>query len=410
MLKQTLIGVCLVAPWSFPEESPAQWSSDPPTYLALAEPGEPAPEFNVGELHLQIDGWDIVPIYSLVENADAGPDQSPWTVRVRGFFVATDPVATTGENLIAVWYERPDDPTQEAWTAHTWDQGDISIAEAASSVKLSLGIPDIQDQLWAIDDLEFVNPKVPVPFASGFVAGDPLAAPVNASPNRDEDIALLKDAGYPLADVPFESGNQDEVQVFLEYLAEIFQPVIQHGDWEVLPPADCILPNDWLLPVHDFDELDFDLFPAAVCTPQIIAEGDWEPLDPSLLCDCRNTAGVAFACGTYEFDVTGKIDFRVPFPLPHGTRIELEGHAGLELTFCICFRTRFCTGPAQRQIKWRNADCTISTQTEVKENLRFSKSWWTITADAQTCADSNWIPIEMPYDDVDCGLTINDVP
>ncbi|MFU8830091.1 MAG: hypothetical protein ACNA8P_11760, partial [Phycisphaerales bacterium] len=206
----------------------AQWSGISDTYLPLAEPGEPIPEFNIGELHLQVDGWDIIPIYSLVEKADAQPHERPWEVRVRGIFFATDPVATKGEDLRAVWYQRPDDPKRGHWTASTWSTGSLSVAEAAFSVKTNLKIPDIQDQLWAIDDLEFVKLEQAIPFAVRIIAGDSKAAPIDA---REENEPSPVES-YPLAGVPIEAGDIERLHVNLEHLARTFETVIMTRSWD----------------------------------------------------------------------------------------------------------------------------------------------------------------------------------
>ncbi|MFG0292681.1 MAG: hypothetical protein ACF8MJ_05955 [Phycisphaerales bacterium JB050] len=384
------------------------------TYLPLVEHGDPIPEFNVGELHLQVDGWDIIPIYSLIENPGADPDESSWDVRVRGFFVATDPVATIGDNLIAVWYERPDDPAQELWTAHTWPQGGISVAVAAYSVKLNLGIPDIQDQLWAIDDLNFVTAKESVPFSSGFVAGDPLAEPINASPNRDEEIQILKDAGYPLADVPFETGDQGEVQENLEYLAETFELVIASHSWSA-GGGRIVWPHH-RDPMWIPDDPPANAPPAATpgpasCSPGVEAKGPWEPIDPTLLCGCVNGPTATTLHTTVEVGASGQIESWVPWPPPLGTEVTLQFSANATVSFHICYRTRYCFGPARRTVKYLNEDCTISTFSETAENYRFEKTYWVVgSGDPPSCiaAGPNWYPPLMPFDSQDCGLTLED--
>lgn len=206
----------------------AQRSGSSGVYLPLMEHGEPIPDFNVGELHLQVDGWDIIPIYSFVEKADAQPHERSWEVRVRGIFFATDPVATKGEDLRAVWYQRHDDAKQGHWTASTWSTGSLSVAEAAFSVKTNLKIPDIQDQLWAIDDLEFVKLEEAIPFAVRIIAGDPKAVPIDI---REEDESLPMES-YPLADVPIEAGGIEKLHANLEHLATTFETVIMTRSWD----------------------------------------------------------------------------------------------------------------------------------------------------------------------------------
>lgn len=206
----------------------AQHSGSSGIFSPLSEPGEPIPEFIVGEFHLQVDGWDIIPIYSIVEVSDAQLHEPKVRVRVRGIFFATEPVATKGEDLRAVWYQRPQDPPKDSWTASTWPTGSVSVAEAAFSVKRNLKIPEIQDQLWVIDDLEFITLQTPVPFATQIIAGDPKALPIDAPEGREPPNAEV----YPLTGVPIEAGDIEKVQANLEHLAKTFETVITTRSWE----------------------------------------------------------------------------------------------------------------------------------------------------------------------------------
>lgn len=239
MIKTSLIVASVFAFLTMNPSAFAQLSGSSDIYLPLMEHGEPIPEFNVGELHLQVDGWDIISIYSLVEKSDAKPGERPWDVRVHGIFFATDPVTTKGEDLRAVWYERSQDPAKERWSASTWPTGSVSVAEAAFSIKTNLNIPDIQDQLCAIDDLEFVELAEAIPFAARIIAGDPEAVPIDA-PEEGEPSHV---EAYPLAGVPIEAGSIEKVHANLEHLAKTFETVIIARSWDSVGKR-AIWPHD----------------------------------------------------------------------------------------------------------------------------------------------------------------------
>ena len=246
MNKMFLISACVITLSVSAPPLLAQHSGSSGIYSPLSEPGDPIPEFNVGELHLQVDGWDIIPIYSIVEVPDAQLHEPRVKVRVRGIFFATDSVATRGEDLRAVWYQRPQDPAQDQWTASSWPTGSVSVAEAAFSVKTTLKIPDIQDQLWAIDDLEFITLEKPIPFATQIIAGDPKALPIDAP----EEGEPPNEEAYPLGGIPIEAGDVEKVQANLEHLAKTFETVITTRSWDSV--GKCVVwphhPEQGLIP------------------------------------------------------------------------------------------------------------------------------------------------------------------
>jgi hypothetical protein len=150
---------------------------------------------NVSSIVIEENGWFFKPLW---RKDDSG-------LRVIGFVAFANPESLVGSNIVAVWYQRPalDDG---AWTAKSWMA--TSLPAAIKSVKSALSIPDDQDKNWGLDpsiSLAVVGTLPPLKeYTKGFFAEDPVAIWINSSPNRDVIVQVLKDSGYPVADVPLE--------------------------------------------------------------------------------------------------------------------------------------------------------------------------------------------------------------
>lgn len=150
-------------------------------------------EVRPSEAMIAVRDWMFTPIV----------DDASGSAQVRGFLALRDKSTSTGDNLVAVWYQRPASPAGE-WEAKTWEVADHW--EAIKTLKDQYGISDVHDAVWPTDDEQTGGPAVSPPkeYASGFVADDEIGIAVSASPERGYLIEVLASIGYKVGDVEFD--------------------------------------------------------------------------------------------------------------------------------------------------------------------------------------------------------------
>lgn len=109
-----------------------------PSPTAVLSGDDSIPETSVSGMQIVSGDWRVKAIYRIQESQ----------VRVIGLFATAQDGTTQGENIVAIYYERPSEQCGE-WTAKTWEGG--TVRDAVRSLKDNFGIPDIQDVLWEID-------------------------------------------------------------------------------------------------------------------------------------------------------------------------------------------------------------------------------------------------------------------
>lgn len=118
------------------------------------------------------------------------------------------PGTTANANIVAVWYHRPA-TDQGSWEAKTW--ATTSVAEAIKAIKVTLGLPDSDDELWpnaGVVEIQTASGLSELrDYDKGFMSDDPLHAVVSSSPDRDSIVEFLKNIGWPVANMTFETAT-----------------------------------------------------------------------------------------------------------------------------------------------------------------------------------------------------------
>lgn len=379
--------------------------------------GESA-DFHVAAEGIRIGDWRLKPIYNIVEPVG----ESDSAIRVHGFFVfdadaVVDCNAPHCENLVAVYYTRPDERCLD-WEAKTWPGK--CIAGAVSSLKESMVIPDEQDPLWDVDCLGGANGGASAAYTRGFMAGDELGVVINALDDglRSDFVALLKSSGYPVADPDFEKYGDDYLKGVLEHAADYFDrtigrkfdPQTFHTNavehFAVSAEAFAMYchldPRTW---PHLYPPLSPTVPPTIDpphrCRPSRI-EGELYPVGGA--CDCVTIGPWAAVCGTFHADFTGKVRVRVPWPPPLGTLVEFEAGIGGTLDICICMWARRCWSDTERIVTVVHADCTQTSEIESGPRMRFEHQNYTVATSQEECQRAA-APLEIPDNNEPCGLT-----
>ena len=161
--------------------------------LALVPGSASAQTFRLAPVNVEEGAWYFQPIL----RSDLG--------RVDSIVALAKNGAVSGNNIVAVWYQRGAEDTS-AWTAKSWRTS--SVEEAIKSVKSTLQLPDSDDVLWPVGDKTVMNaipaPENPAEYYKGLLADDALAALVISSPDRDFIVSVLVDVGYKAADIDIE--------------------------------------------------------------------------------------------------------------------------------------------------------------------------------------------------------------
>ncbi len=141
------------------------------------------------------DSWRFVPIIQ----------QSGGVTTVQSFLALAGLSDVSGDNLVAVWYQRV--PGGTTWVTQSWASTDQAVIIA--SVRAELGIPPEEDYRWGADGewslpLLF-DPAIKEQYVNGVLITDPLAWALTQAPDlRAALLPLLVNAGYPAAQVPIE--------------------------------------------------------------------------------------------------------------------------------------------------------------------------------------------------------------
>jgi hypothetical protein len=127
--------------------------------------------------------------------------------------------AASGDNIVAVWYQR-DATSDTTWTTKSWRTS--SVEQAMKSVKVALSLPDEDDQWWPVGDTVAMNaiptPDDPADYYKGLLADDALADLVTTSPDRDYLVSVLVAIGYKAADIDIEKVTSEQSCVTVDVL------------------------------------------------------------------------------------------------------------------------------------------------------------------------------------------------
>ncbi len=150
----------------------------------------------------EIGSWVYKPIY----RSDLADH------RVDHIIAMAKPGTAKGQNITAIWYQRPANDDQP-WTAKAWEAG--TVAEVIKTVKSSLDIPDVDDATWPNVSKTGIQAASVLQqgkkYQKGFLADDPWGAVVAESSARDEIVSALKDWGMKVADPSFEKSEDDYI-------------------------------------------------------------------------------------------------------------------------------------------------------------------------------------------------------
>jgi len=272
-------------------------------------------------------------------------------------------------------------------------------------------ISDAQDAYWE-SDMTGTGGALSQAFALGFAADDPVGDMANSlEPTaRDALVGTLQVLGYPVAAIPFETGNPDLVKAWLVTAARMFDAMIGRnlagpafeGALAPLIHRDVQLSNDdlddWLWAVCDWwvDQRQ------GHCIPQT-TYGEWQPDGDA--CDCNTEGPWSAGCGHFKADANGKIKTWVPWPPPRGTTIEITVGVGVEIDLCVCVWQRTCVAEAtKRTVTQVTRDCRKVVTTEYGGQMTFTSHEWTTAYPADQCQLAG-TPPHMPPDDQPCGLS-----
>lgn len=152
--------------------------------------------------------WVFHPVYSQNTLTAA--------ISIENFVAILDGPAASGDNLVAVWYQR--DAGTGNWDAWSWDAADPW--QAINSVKTTLALNDDEDVNWATPGSGFGAGSVsPQAFAIGVLASDPLADDIPIAPDPEAFVALLVSSGYQAADLVLQHLDGCKINDKLDGLA-----------------------------------------------------------------------------------------------------------------------------------------------------------------------------------------------
>ncbi len=365
-------------------------NAQPSGVTVTLSPDGQTPSAVVSTMSMTVGDWTVKPVYKF---AETGP-------RVVGMLVFETPAAEAGSNLLAVWYERPADDCSP-WVSRTWLGG--KPWDAVVSLKAALGIPDIQDVCWEIEQATNIGAEEKN-YTQGFASDDPIGELVNQLSNRDEVVVFLKSAGYPVADIPFDKGIETFSQVWLRNAANFFDATIgQNLEDERLVSAVALFDHPPVLVDPDGLCNEIVVWACGVarhywdchCVPRDI-EGEWVP--DGDLCGCRNSAPYCVASGTITPDVHGEA--KVPTPWGFFT---LKGGVSATINYCTCVTRRICHGHARRTITHVHEDCSQTYETVYCDDMEFTKFFPAQTDGLASCTSAGRPP-GCPSETRDCGL------
>ena len=169
--------------------------------------------------HLPVEDWTFVAVVERGVNGEAS---------VPGVLALYDKDLATGDNIVAVWYERPTSPSSD-WAAVAWSS--IDQWSAIKWIKSEYNISDDFDGFWPTKDaVSAALPETPEVYDKGLVTIDPLA-PIVAQPDRDAILALLTAAGYKSADIALEKVTSCPAK----YVLEGYSTTVEFADGQHFP-------------------------------------------------------------------------------------------------------------------------------------------------------------------------------
>ncbi|MFN8816970.1 MAG: hypothetical protein ACK5ZV_09545 [bacterium] len=155
------------------------------------------------------------PVFTLHRPVGASVQSGDWTVTavlsqgpsasaVNNLIATAAPESLIGDSLSAVWYSRSSQP-DAPWQARVFPGQ--SAAAVMAIVKSSLSVSDIHDSVWPVPAAATLPVPVPagVAFDGGLAASDPYAPVIAGHPNRSAVLGVLKDAGWAVAVLPWET-------------------------------------------------------------------------------------------------------------------------------------------------------------------------------------------------------------
>lgn len=197
--------------------------------------------------------WVFHPIYA--ENSATA------AVSIDDFVAVLDDSASTGDNLVAVWFRR--DAGTGNWEGWSWDT--TQRWAALNHVKSILSLDPAEDDRWKVSgDGLGISALTAEEFGYGVLASDALADDIPVSPDPDALIALLVASGYRAASLSVQHLDGCKVNDKLDGMAmafreTLFEPASTAFDrmmtkWFESGSAGCDLGDDGIaiidFPIH----------------------------------------------------------------------------------------------------------------------------------------------------------------
>lgn len=379
-------------------------TSDPSRFVCVARADAAQPEVSVAVSGgaVEIDGWRYKALYRGNNGA----------VEVIGFLAARVSQEASITPIGAVWYCAPELPSGP-WASEAFPE--IPASTAAAILKARFQIPDAQDVLWDVGELPPVDASCATlqseTVIDGLLASDPLGAVLAplAPDSKAVMLSALVGIGYPAVDAKPEAVDESERFHMLDMLQSVFQDWL--STWVPMSGAEHLLIQAHLPKQIDMDAVSqrwrnpIQSIPSP-CPPAWWS--DWEPLDPSALCDCE-TQGPYANCQQVTYSVEGTVEITLPWPPPTGTKITLRGSVSGTTAVLYCGWGRICHGAARRTYHYSLPPDCEPRQRDYFALIAFERWSWNPPQFMPSCADMTcqpWRPAGVPPASQDCGLGI----
>lgn len=155
------------------------------------------------------------PVFTLHRPLGASVRSGDWTVSavlsqgpsasaVNNLVATAAPESLIGDNFTTVWYSRTGEPNAP-WQARVFPGQ--SAATVMAIVKRNLNISDVHDSVWPVPTAATLPMPLPagVVFDGGLAASDAYAPAIAGHPNRPTVLGVLKEAGWAVAVLPWET-------------------------------------------------------------------------------------------------------------------------------------------------------------------------------------------------------------
>lgn len=159
---------------------------------------------HISQSQVQVGSWTFCAAYT---TDAAGVD-------VDNLLALADLSTTTGENLIAVWYQRQPDNT---WSSKSWDTADP--VQAAKSFGTSLAVPDQELSDWLKGPSGAIVTIDAKDYSNGLLADDALQEIVDSSPDPESMVEYLVSLGYKAAITPADKSDSCSSSIKLGVVA-----------------------------------------------------------------------------------------------------------------------------------------------------------------------------------------------